>query len=56
MLGFGELFAHELAFRFGWSGTKVGLFSRRERGTHADGDGIDFPNGEIETDGSRCGG
>lgn len=24
MLGFGELFANELAFRFGWSGTKVG--------------------------------
>lgn len=25
MLGFGELFANELAFRFGWSGTKVGF-------------------------------
>ena len=24
MLGFGELFAHEAAFRLGWSGTKVG--------------------------------
>lgn len=23
MLGFGELFAHEAAFRFGWGGTKV---------------------------------
>ena len=23
MLGFGELFAHEVAFRLGWSGTKV---------------------------------
>jgi len=23
MLGFGELFAHELAFRLGWSATKV---------------------------------
>lgn len=23
MLGFGELFAHEIAFRFGWSQTKV---------------------------------
>ena len=23
MLGFGELLAHEAAFRFGWSGTKV---------------------------------
>lgn len=25
MLGFGELFANELAFRFGWAGTKVRL-------------------------------
>ena len=24
MLGFGELFAHEIAFRLGWSQTKVG--------------------------------
>ncbi|KAL2863526.1 TOM13-domain-containing protein [Aspergillus lucknowensis] len=23
MLGFGELFAHEAAFRLGWSGTKI---------------------------------
>lgn len=23
MLGFGELFAHEIAFRLGWSGTRV---------------------------------
>lgn len=27
MLGFGELFAHEIAFRLGWSGTKVGYHS-----------------------------
>ena len=27
MLGFGELFAHEAAFRLGWSGTRVGLLS-----------------------------
>lgn len=26
MLGFGELFAHEAAFRLGWSNTKVGSF------------------------------
>jgi hypothetical protein len=25
MMGFGELFAHEAAFRLGWSGTKVCL-------------------------------
>lgn len=27
MLGFGELFAHEAAFRLGWGGTKVGMNS-----------------------------
>lgn len=27
MLGFGELFAHEAAFRLGWGGTRVGLIS-----------------------------
>ena len=27
MLGFGELFAHEAAFRLGWGGTKVWTFS-----------------------------
>ena len=27
MLGFGELLAHEAAFRFGWGGTRVGDFS-----------------------------
>lgn len=31
MLGFGELLAHEAAFRLGWSGTKV----RRQR-VHSD--------------------
>lgn len=25
MLGFGELFAHEAAFRLGWGGTRVGF-------------------------------
>lgn len=29
MLGFGELFANELAFRFGWSGTKVSYTAER---------------------------
>lgn len=27
MLGFGELFAHEAAFRLGWGGTKVSYHS-----------------------------
>ena len=26
MMGFGELFAHEFAFRLGWSGTRVSFF------------------------------
>ncbi|KAF3940787.1 hypothetical protein ABW19_dt0209831 [Dactylella cylindrospora] len=26
MLGFGELFAHEIAFRLGWSGTNVSIY------------------------------
>lgn len=26
MLGFGELFAHEIAWRWGWGGTRVRLF------------------------------
>lgn len=33
MLGFGELFAHEAAFRLGWSNTKVGsIFCQTCRG------------------------
>ena len=31
MLGFGELFAHEAAYRLGWSGTKV-CFDARVQG------------------------
>ncbi|OJJ33022.1 hypothetical protein ASPWEDRAFT_53080 [Aspergillus wentii DTO 134E9] len=31
MLGFGELFAHEAAFRLGWSGTKIFPVHRRSR-------------------------
>lgn len=30
MLGFGELFAHEAAFRLGWGGTRVSLYAARE--------------------------
>ncbi|PSR77511.1 putative mitochondrial outer membrane protein [Coniella lustricola] len=39
MLGFGELFAHEAAFRLGWSGTRVFPASRRQR--HPMGPGIE---------------
>lgn len=38
MLGFGELFAHEAAFRFGWGGTKVrGLASQALLGSMGTG-------------------
>ena len=50
MLGFGELFAHEIAFRLGWSGTKVGdlayimclyfkVIVRRKERTEREGEG-----------------
>ncbi|KAJ5647278.1 hypothetical protein N7490_003650 [Penicillium lividum] len=39
MLGFGELFAHEAAFRLGWSNTKIFPTYRR---SHPIGPGIDI--------------
>ncbi|KAJ5649726.1 uncharacterized protein N7484_003449 [Penicillium longicatenatum] len=39
MLGFGELFAHEAAFRLGWSNTKIFPTYRR---SHAVGPGIEI--------------
>lgn len=39
MLGFGELFAHEAAFRLGWSGTRIFPLSRRQQ--HPAGPGIE---------------
>lgn len=39
MLGFGELFAHEAAFRLGWGGTRVFPASRKE--SHPVGPGIE---------------
>ncbi|PLB42369.1 TOM13-domain-containing protein [Aspergillus candidus] len=38
MLGFGELFAHEAAFRLGWSGTKIFPTYRR---SHPLGPGVE---------------
>ncbi|KAF7720188.1 Uncharacterized protein PECH_008589 [Penicillium ucsense] len=38
MLGFGELFAHEAAFRLGWSNTKIFPAYRR---AHAVGPGVE---------------
>ncbi|KAI2629344.1 TOM13-domain-containing protein [Hypomontagnella submonticulosa] len=40
MLGFGELFAHEAAFRLGWGGTRVFPLSRRR--AHTIGPGIEI--------------
>ncbi|KAI1660627.1 TOM13-domain-containing protein [Daldinia decipiens] len=42
MLGFGELFAHEAAFRLGWGGTRVFPLSRRR--AHPIGPGIEMRN------------
>ncbi|KAK8102006.1 mitochondrial import protein 1 [Apiospora kogelbergensis] len=39
MLGFGELFAHEAAYRLGWGGTKVFPLSRRQ--VHSIGPGVE---------------
>ncbi|KAJ5462981.1 hypothetical protein N7475_007925 [Penicillium sp. IBT 31633x] len=39
MLGFGELFAHEAAFRLGWTNTKIFPNYRR---THAVGPGMEM--------------
>ncbi|KAK3366327.1 outer membrane protein TOM13-domain-containing protein [Lasiosphaeria ovina] len=39
MLGFGELFAHEAAFRLGWSGTRV--FPETRKRSHPIGPGIE---------------
>ncbi|KAI1407205.1 TOM13-domain-containing protein [Hypoxylon sp. FL1857] len=40
MLGFGELFAHEAAFRLGWGGTRVFPISRQR--THPIGPGVEI--------------
>ncbi|KAI1749141.1 outer membrane protein TOM13-domain-containing protein [Xylaria castorea] len=40
MLGFGELFAHEAAFRLGWGGAKIFPLSRRR--AHPIGPGIEI--------------
>ncbi|KAI1421937.1 outer membrane protein TOM13-domain-containing protein [Xylaria sp. FL1777] len=40
MLGFGELFAHEAAFRLGWGGARVFPVSRRR--AHPIGPGIEI--------------
>ncbi|SPO06085.1 related to Mitochondrial import protein 1 [Cephalotrichum gorgonifer] len=40
MLGFGELFAHEAAFRLGWGGTKVFPLTRRR--AHPIGPGVEI--------------
>merc|ERR1712098_33180 len=45
MLGFGELFAHEAAFRLGWGGTKVFPGGRAR---HSVGPGIEIRDDPLE--------
>ncbi|MCJ1413213.1 hypothetical protein MMC19_007317 [Ptychographa xylographoides] len=45
MLGFGELFAHEAAFRLGWSGTKI---FPGGRATRPIGPGIEMRDDPVE--------
>ncbi|KAF3926702.1 hypothetical protein ABW21_db0204086 [Orbilia brochopaga] len=47
MLGFGELFAHEIAFRLGWSGTNVFPLSRRS-GSHPAAPGVEVVENSFE--------
>ncbi|KAF3912865.1 hypothetical protein AA313_de0204987 [Arthrobotrys entomopaga] len=47
MLGFGELFAHEIAFRLGWSGTNVFPLSRRSN-SHALAPGVEVVDNTFE--------
>ncbi|KAF2220563.1 outer membrane protein TOM13-domain-containing protein [Elsinoe ampelina] len=46
MLGFGELFANELAFRFGWGGTKI--FPSHRSSTRRVGPGVEMRDDPIE--------
>ena len=48
MLGFGELFAHEAAFRLGWSGTKVGTASQKSSNTIVVASGLCINVGSLE--------
>ncbi|EXJ91703.1 hypothetical protein A1O3_00253 [Capronia epimyces CBS 606.96] len=45
MLGFGELLAHEFAFRLGWSGTNVWP---RHRSSHSMGPGVEVRDTPVE--------
>ncbi|RAL01960.1 TOM13-domain-containing protein [Aspergillus ibericus CBS 121593] len=53
MLGFGELFAHEAAYRLGWSGTKVFPTHRRSRPL---GPGIEVRDAPSSRRGTRAAG
>ncbi|KAF4304495.1 putative mitochondrial import [Botryosphaeria dothidea] len=45
MLGFGELFAHEIAFRLGWSGTKI--FPSHRSSTRRVGPGVQMQSDPV---------
>ncbi|KAF8475982.1 outer membrane protein TOM13-domain-containing protein [Kalaharituber pfeilii] len=48
MLGFGELFAHEIAFRLGWGSTRVFPLGRRTMGP-----GVEIRSNNTEQDRRR---
>lgn len=48
MLGFGELFAHEAAFRLGWSGTKVCFGTLGLRIFYIQLIALDFPHASLK--------
>ncbi|KAK4565836.1 hypothetical protein LTR86_003685 [Recurvomyces mirabilis] len=48
MLGFGELFAHEAAYRLGWANTKIFPSHRSSNGTRAMGPGVVIRDDPIE--------
>ncbi|RPA86331.1 TOM13-domain-containing protein [Ascobolus immersus RN42] len=49
MLGFGELFAHEIAFRFGWGGTRV-FPQWRSTSSRPLGPGVEVRNRAMQED------
>ncbi|KAJ5109386.1 hypothetical protein N7456_006061 [Penicillium angulare] len=53
MLGFGELFAHEAAFRLGWSNTKIFPMYRR---SHPVGPGIEIRDAPSDRRRATAGG
>ncbi|KAI5844791.1 putative outer membrane protein Tom13 [Tricharina praecox] len=47
MLGFGELFAHELAFRWGWGTTRIFPLHRLGTGSRPAGPGVEIRDRSV---------